>query len=704
MREGRIVGLANHTILIAKDGIERAIDDSAAPIRELDGSIIGVILVFRDVSQEREAKIALADSEERLRLALDAGRLGSWVWDIPKSSVTWSPALEKIHGLAPGSFEGTFETYQRDIHPEDRQRILDTIQQTVKSGHDHHLEYRIVWPDGSVHWVEARGKLFHDKNGQPVRLIGVCSDVSERKQLEHSLHFLAEASKSLSLLVDYKSTLQTVARLAVPDFADWCTVDLLEPNGSLERLAMAHIQPAKMELAREVFRRYPPSPDASRGAYHVIRTGQSEFLTDIPEVLIQEVAQDEEHLKIIRELGLKSYMCVPLRTNSALLGVLTFVAAESGRRYVAADLAFAEELAYRAAIAIENARLYQQVREAERRKDEFLAMLAHELRNPLAPLRTGLDILAMDAENDPDMIRLMQEQIEHITRLVDDLLDVSRIIRGRVELRQEPVEIAALVRRSVQTIQSFIDSHQQELIVSEPEEPIWVDADPVRLVQVMENLLNNASKYTESGGRIELSVKRSGDELVVEVTDSGVGIEADLLPFVFDLFTQSSRSLDRSQGGLGIGLTLVKTLVEMHGGTVTAQSEGLGKGSTFAIRLPIIEPPKLKETKVEPSVQIGKFHILVVDDNVDAAQMLTLLLGKLNGHDVEAVHDGPTALSKIQENSPQIVFLDIGLPGMDGYQVAKAIREMPAFNNMLLVALTGYGQEEDRKRLASMSI
>jgi PAS domain S-box-containing protein len=698
LREGRIVGLANHTILIARDGTERAIDDSAAPIREEDGSIIGVILVFRDVSRERKAKNALEDSEERLRLAMEAGRLGSWAWDIPKSSVEWSPTLEKIHGLAPGGFAGTFEAYQRDIHPDDRERVLSVIRQTVEKGHDHYLEYRIVWPDGSVHWLESRGKLFHDENNQPLRLIGVCSDVSERKQLEHSLHFLAEASKSLSLLVDYKSTLQKVARLAVPEFADWCTVDLLEANGSLQRLAAAHVDPAKVELAAELARRYPPASDAPRGPFNVVRTGKAEFLTDIPVTLLQEVAQDDEHLRIIQALGLKSYVCVPLRTNTTLLGVMTFVAAESGRRYFAADVVLAEELAYRAAIAIENARLYQQIREADRRKDEFLAMLAHELRNPLAPLRSGLEIMAMDAGNDQETIGVMQDQVEHIIRLVDDLLDVSRIMRGRVELRREPFEIAALVRRSVLTVQPLVDSHQQQLIVSVPDEPIWVEVDPVRLIQVIENLLNNASKYTDTGGRIELNVKRSDGDVIIEVSDTGIGLEPELLPFVFELFTQSSRSLDRSQGGLGIGLTLVKTLIEMHGGTVTARSAGPGQGSTFTLGLPVIKPPTATLTETDEPIQTRRFHILVVDDNVGAAQMLAMLLTKLNDHHVETVHEGPSALSKIQESHPQIVFLDIGLPGMDGYQVGRAVRSMPEFDDMLLVALTGYGQEEDRKR------
>ncbi len=683
--------------LRCKDGsIKQVLVDSNVLWDE--GQFVHTRCITRDITERKKAETALQDSEERLRLALEAGRMGSWEWHIPTGNVIWSTTLEQIHGLAPGSFGGTFEAFQQDIHPEDRQRVLDLIQQTVEQGRDHHLEYRIVRPDGGVRWLEARGKLFRDQNDQPLRLLGICSDATERKRLEQSLHFLAEASKSLSLLIDFRSTLQNVANLAVPDFADWCAVEMLEVDGSLQRLVVAHADPAKVELAEELYRRYPPDPESPRGVFNVLRTGESEFMTEIPDELLQLSARDEAHLAIMRKLSLKSYMCVPLRSKSSVLGVMTFVGGESGRRYVAADLVMAEDLAHRAAIAIENARLYQQVRDADHRKDEFLAMLAHELRNPLAPIRSGLEILAMDAGEHSETVALMQEQVEHIVRLVDDLLDVSRIMRGKVELRKAPNEVADLVRRSVQTVQPLINSQQQQLVVAVPERPIWIDADPVRIVQVLENLLNNGSKYTDVGGRIELTVERQDNQAVIKVTDTGVGLEPELLPAIFELFTQSSRSLDRAQGGLGIGLTLVKSLVEMHGGTVTAHSDGPGRGSTFVVRLPEIESPRPTQDAAERPCMTEKCRILVVDDNVGAARLLTMLLMKLDGHEVEIAYDGPTALSKIKEFHPEIVLLDIGLPGMDGYQVGRAVREMPEFDDLLLVALTGYGQEEDRKR------
>ena len=317
---------------------------------------------------------------------------------------------------------------------------------------------------------------------------------------------------------------------------------------------------------------------------------------------------------------------------------------------------------------------------------------------PSAPIRSGLDILAMDESGRHlEIIKLMQEQVEHVVRLVDDLLDMSRIMRGRIELKQEPVELSALVNRSLAAVGPMIEGLQQELVVSLPEEPLWLNADPVRIVQVFENLLNNASKYTESKGRIELTAEPQNGQVLVRVRDTGVGIEPELLPHVFDLFTQSSRSLDRAQGGLGIGLTLVKSLVEFHGGSVSAESEGSGRGSTFLVRLPLTHETSKTEPEVRPAPTSVPRRVLVVDDNVGAARMLSKLVMKLGDHHVEIAHDGHAALAMIRESHPDIVLLDIGLPGLDGYQVAREIRQDPQYDDVLLVALTGYGQKEDRQ-------
>lgn len=780
--------------------------------------------------ERRAAEHLLRESEERLRLALEAGRMGTWEWQIASGHVRWSPGLEAIHGLEEGTFAGTFEAFQRDIHPDDRERLLESVRRTVEGQGEHHIEYRIVLPDGTVRWLEARGRLVLESAGRPARMTGVCMDVTdrieaakrvretelrfrqlaeninnvfwmvdphapatlylspayeaiwgvpvarlyseprsflesvhpadrqavadatarqkegettqieyrifrpdgsvrwiwdrgfpiressgrvdrvcgiaeditERKYTEATLRFLSDASRSLAALVDYRSTLQKVAALAVPDFADWCSVDMVGKGGELDRLAVAHADPDKQSLAIELAKRYPPDPTVPYGPLQVLRTGEPELMTAIPEELILRAARDDEHLRILRALGLKSYICVPLVGKDRIVGVLTFIAAESGRRFGPEDLATAEDLAHRASIAIENARLYSDLRDADRRKDEFLAMLAHELRNPLAPIRSGLEVLAIDAGDEKtETIELMQGQVDHLVRLVDDLLDVSRIMRGRIELRREPLPLSQILEQAVDALRQTIEAAGQELVVTAPEEEVWLEADPVRLVQVIENLLGNASKYSDTGGRIELGAEQRGSAVILRVRDQGVGIEADLLPRVFDLFTQARRSLDRAQGGLGIGLTLVKNLVALHGGTVSARSDGPGCGSEFIVSLPVAGQRAASRDRPSKRIEVVRGvsrRVLIVDDNVAAARLLHVLLSRIGDHEIRIAHDGPSAIEETRSFGPEIILLDIGLPGIDGYEVARRLREDPGIERPFLVALTGYGQEEDRRR------
>ena len=299
---------------------------------------------------------------------------------------------------------------------------------------------------------------------------------------------------------------------------------------------------------------------------------------------------------------------------------------------------------------------------------------------------------------DAEVVGPMQTQVEYLVRLVDDLLDVSRIMRGKVELRKEPVELAATIARAVEMALPIIQAGGHQFSQLLPDEPILLDADPVRLSQVVANLLNNAAKYTEPGGRIALQAHREGNELCIEVADSGVGIDADLLPRVFDLFTQASQAMDRSKGGLGIGLTVVKNLVEMHGGSVTAASDGPGRGSRFTVRLPILGVGSGLRLAEDPLTPTPDYRILIVDDNVAAAKMLSRLLAKLGGHTVFTAHDGAEAIEAASRHRPDLILLDIGLPKLDGYQVAGHLRRSADTSGVLLTALTGYGAADDRRR------
>ncbi|HEX7446078.1 MAG TPA: ATP-binding protein [Pirellulales bacterium] len=531
-------------------------------------------------------------------------------------------------------------------------------------------------------------------------------EVADRRRTEESIRFLAQASETLAELIDYESTLQKIARLAVPYFADWCAVDIVEADDSVRRLAVAHVDPAKVRLAAELDRRFPPDPSGPYGFHIVLRSGHSQLVPSVPDEMLQRVAQTPEHLRMLRELGLKSYLCVPMVSRGKILGFLTFVSAESGYGYSRSDLALAESLAHRAAIAIENSRLYRELREADQRKDEFLAMLAHELRNPLAPLRNALGILQMgkiDAETVGWARAVMERQVQHMSRLVDDLLDVSRIMRGKIELHREPIELSSVVERAVETVRPAIDAREHALHIDLPAEPLWIDADLIRIAQVLSNLLNNAAKYTEPGGTIWLTADAEEARVTLRVRDTGMGIAPPMLSRVFELFAQAEQTIDRSQGGLGIGLTLVRQLVELHGGSVEAYSEGVGRGSEFRVRLPRIAAPSTgqddKPDRAAADLRTVASHrrVLIVDDNADAAHTLAVML-QFGRHEVEIAHDGPAALDKVSAFQPDLVLLDIGLPGMNGYEVAQQMRAKPDLEQTLLVAMTGYGQEEDRRR------
>ena len=351
----------------------------------------------------------------------------------------------------------------------------------------------------------------------------------------------------------------------------------------------------------------------------------------------------------------------------------------------------------------ERERLLTKLEEGNRRKDEFLAMLSHELRNPLAPISNALEVMRRSGTDERERRasrEVIGRQVDDLARLIDDLLDASRITSGKVRLELQTMELSGVVSRSIETTRPMTDARKHRLTVSLPAEPVWLEADPTRLAQVFSNLLNNAAKYTQEGGDISIKAEVEGTELVVAVRDSGIGIPADVLPQVFDMFTQADRSLDRAQGGLGIGLTLARSIVQMHGGTVQAFSDGPNKGSEFVVRLPVVtQMAELMDEirAVDHPPAASRRRVLVVDDNPDATETMSILL-KLSGHEIEIAHDGDSALEAAERFKPQVILLDVGLPGMHGYEVAERLRSLPENENVVLVALTGYGQERDRVR------
>jgi PAS domain S-box-containing protein len=369
------------------------------------------------------------------------------------------------------------------------------------------------------------------------------------------------------------------------------------------------------------------------------------------------------------------------------------------------DTAILTQLAHMAAVAFENARLYEELRDADRRKDEFLALLAHELRNPLAPIRNALQVMRQ-ANGDPATAErsreMIERQVQQMVRLVDDLMDVSRISRGKLQLRTERLTLASVVNAAVETCRLLLSAKRQDLCATLPEEEVLVEADPTRLVQVVLNLLNNTAKYTDEGGSIRLAAEQRGAEAVGTVKDTGIGISPQMLPRIFEMFAQVDHTLERSQGGLGIELTLVKRLVELHGGTVEARSDGLGRGCEFVVRVPLAAAgpqaaPPDESSGGEASTTRAERRILVVDDNRDAVDRLGMLL-KVMGHTVRTAYDVLEAVDAAATFKPEMVLLDIGLPRLNGYEAARRIRELADGKGVLLVALTGWGQEEDRRR------
>jgi signal transduction histidine kinase/CheY-like chemotaxis protein len=382
------------------------------------------------------------------------------------------------------------------------------------------------------------------------------------------------------------------------------------------------------------------------------------------------------------------------------LGLLQ-LADKEGHDFSEDDEVMLVQLSRLASIAIENARLYGELRANDRRKDEFLAMLAHELRNPLSAIGNAVTLTTRTGfqEHIEWSMDVITRQMKHLTRLIDDLMDVSRINRGKIELRKDVLDATPILDSAVATVRPLAEERKHTLEVAIDRGNLWVNADPTRLEQVVVNLLNNAAKYSENAGHIRLSAENRGDGLVISIQDKGVGIPPEKLPEMFELFSQGDRSLARSEGGLGIGLTVVKKLVEMHGGTITAKSEGLGKGSEFVIRLPAVNKP----AKVRPSSggqsekPVKKARILVVDDNVDTARGMGRLL-KLIGHEVSTAHNGPEAIEVAKGFNPDFILLDIGLPGMSGYEVALQLRQEECCKDAVIVAISGYGQDEDRRR------
>lgn len=692
LHDGKSVGLANHTLLISRNGAETSIDDSAASIRDESGKTIGAVLVFRDVTERKKREQEARSHKERLELAQNAGRIGTFEWHIPTGQVRWSAILENLYGLPTGGFGGSLEAWKQSVHPEDRERAEFELHNAVIQKTKFQTEFRIVRPDQSIRWIAAQGHVTYDEQGQPERMVGVNLDITASKLAEQRVRLLWEAASVLLTTDEPDAMLQKV-------FAK------ISPHLKLDTYFnyMVHESGHGLKLASCI-----GIPDETAYGISQLAFGQAICGTVAIQrrpITVTFIQQSEDpKAQLVKSFGIRAYACNPLMAGEKLLGTLSF-ASRSRDEFDEDELEFLRTICRYVTAAYERLRLISQLQDTDRRKTEFLATLAHELRNPLAPIRNGLQVLRY-AGNQGEMAEqarsMMDRQVGQMVHIIDDLLDVSRISRGKLELRKETIELATVIQSAMETCSPLIEQAGHKLTVTMPQESIRLEGDPVRLSQAVGNLLSNAAKYTDEGGEIELSVSRENDTATISVKDSGVGIPTEMQPRIFEMFTQVDQTLEKSQGGLGIGLTIVRQLIEMHGGSVEVRSEGRGKGSEFLLRIPVLpsQIPDLHSVSEEEDTELphaSKGRILVVDDNRDSAHTLATLL-KIKGMEVQTAHDGLQGLEAAEVFRPEMILLDIGMPKLNGYDTCRRIREQQWGREMVIVAMTGWGQEEDRYR------
>lgn len=645
---------------------ERYIDFVYQAVRSPDGAVTGVLVQGVDLTDRKRAETELRRSEEKRRLALDAAELGAWNIEPATNNLVTDERFRFIfHACTePITYEEAFAA----IHPDDRQRIHDSVAASTRVDGPAPFaeEYRVIHPDGKQRWVFGKGRANFDATEAGRKLVsfdGTVLDITERKQTQDALR---EQEQRFRTLVEQVEDYAIFVTDAEGRATSW-------NEGVLRVLGFTEDEFIGTDIVPSIFR----PEDVENGVAQA----------ELDEAATTGTANNDRWM--VRRDG----------THFWAAGVTTGLHDENGK--LLGFLKVMRDQTQRKQMEDELRQLAANLSESDRRKTEFLATLGHELRNPLAPIRTGLEAMKL-LENDPEaMIEIrntMERQVQQMVRLIDDLLDISRITQSKMELRVCRVALSNVIQSAVEATKPFIDEAGHQLAVNLPSQPIFLNADPNRLAQVISNLLNNSAKYTPGSGHISLTVEREGSEVVVTIKDNGLGIPADMLDGIFELFRQIDRPLEKGYSGLGIGLSLVKRLVEMHNGSIEVRSDGPNQGSEFSVRLPIlIESPTAEFVQEEPAAKSEPLRILVVDDNKAAATMLKMVV-KMLGNEVLAAHDGQEAIQVAAEFLPDVVLMDLGMPLMNGYEAARYIRKQSWGQDMLLVALTGWGQDEDRER------
>ncbi len=611
--------------------------------------------------ERARAEADLRDIRSRMEAALAAGAIGTWAWDVPNDRFYGDPSLARIFAVPLAAVAGgPIAALMDSIHPDDRDGVAGLVKRAVEVGGEYEADYRVTDGVGGWRWVNARGQVERDDAGKVVRFPGVVIEVTDRKRAEEALDRVTAESERRTRL--YEAVLSS-------------TPDLAYVWGLDHRFTYAN---------EMLLRMWGKTWDEAIGK-HCLELGYEPWHAEMHDREIEQVRATRK----------------PLRGEVPFAG--TF-----GRRiydYILVPVIGAngqvEAVAGTTRDVTDRKEMEQELRDQDRKKDDFIALLAHELRNPLAPIRNGLNVLRL-AGADQEALRetreIMERQITHMVRLIDDLLDISRINRNKMDLRLTRVSLAEAVNTALETARPLIDAGGHNLSVSIPDRPVYLEGDLTRLAQVFSNLLTNSAKYTRYGGRIWLTAERRGAEVAVSVRDDGIGIPAAALENIFDMFSQVDRSVERATGGLGIGLALVKRLVEMHGGTVVAASGGEGRGSTFTVMLPVTTAPAVPAPKADGNGRPAfRRRILIVDDSRDGASTLARML-KLMGNDVRTANDGLEGIEAAGEFHPEVVLMDVGMPVLNGLDATRRIRAQNWGREMTIIALTGWGQEGDKER------
>jgi signal transduction histidine kinase len=554
----------------------------------------------------------------------------------------------------------------------------------------------VVRADGShLTLMEYATPLF-DPSGSVRGAIGIFMDITEHRRIAEEQRFLAHASAFLSSSLDYETTLRALARLAVPMFGDYCAVDVLREDGAFARVDLVVDDPDRREIG-EALKRYPPRLVVEGPAVRAIKSGEPFIDNDTGPDKSARSAQTPEHLELLRRFGVRSFQMVPLRSRGRTLGLFT-TGSFSGRQYNEHDLALAQEVATRAGLALDNAMLYRTAQEADRLKEDFLATLSHELRTPLNALLGWMHILKMPTADESTRKRAL-ESIERSARaqaiLINDLLDVSRAMRGKLRVESSPVDLSAVILAAIDSIRPAVRARGLDvnLAIGTLSGQVWGDAD--RLEQVMWNLLSNAVKFTKPGGRIDVTVEETVDDVKITVSDNGIGIDPAFLPHVFERFRQADGSSTRTQAGLGLGLAIVRNLVDLHGGTVTVHSPGLEQGASFAVMLPArrVALSADEAIPVPDAPSLSGVRVLAVDDDQDSRELIVLTVRAAEGN-VMVVSSAARALDAIATFRPHVVISDLAMPGMDGYALVRAIAATVP-NPPPVIAMSGHVSERD---------